>query len=319
MKQKTTAWLLALFLWWIWAHKFYLGKNGRWVLYLFFCWTWIPVILGIIEAVQLYQMKPKVFNIKYNEGDNVKQESLLSDKDKQQLSTPLLRWLVIVWGWFILLMILWFSWVLDYTEEELAQMEIEKVEQQKVADEKAEQLAIEQLEQQKQEIIEIKERLTKEIEGIGAYDTNNIKGDSISLGITLWLLGALVDIATEHENHVDTEIVDLSKQLQSKISTLQGKLYPIMRKKYGEYINKAFWHADAYIDVTTKWWYSDTIIFVWWAFTSSKNIKQIHNDVWEILIKLRFTTAEYRWIPNGAWAVYTMDTLNDNEIIKPVQ
>ena len=315
MKQKTTAWLLALFLWWIGAHKFYLWKNGRWILYLLFCRTGIPIVLWIVEAIQLYQMKPKVFNIKYNEEKDVKQEWLLSDKDKQQLKGPLLRWLVIVWGWFLLLMALGFSWVLDPSEEELAQMEIEKVEQQKIADEKAEQLAIAQLEQQRQEIIAIKERLTKEIEGIGVYDTSNIEGDAVSLGITLWLLNALVDISTEHEKHMDTEIVDLSKQLQDKTSTLQGELYPIMRKKYGEYMNKILWEDN--IEVNTKWWYADTIVIVGGIFANNKNIKREYESMEEVLFKLRFTKAEYRWIPNGAWTIFTMESVNDREIVKP--
>jgi hypothetical protein len=54
------------------------------------------------------------------------------------------------------------------------------------------------------------------------------------LGIVLGTLDTLIDLAIENENHPDTEIVILSNQLQTSISKLQAKVYPIMRRKYSE-------------------------------------------------------------------------------------
>lgn len=65
MKNKELAGFLALFLGGLGVHKFYLGKkSGLW--YLLFCWTIIPAFIGIFDAVGLFGMKKKDFDLKYN-------------------------------------------------------------------------------------------------------------------------------------------------------------------------------------------------------------------------------------------------------------
>lgn len=81
MKSKKTAWLLALFLWWIWIHKFYLWKNGQWILYLLFVRSWIPVVLGIIDSIRLFSMDDKVFFDEYNNPKS--QAEKLVEKERE--------------------------------------------------------------------------------------------------------------------------------------------------------------------------------------------------------------------------------------------
>ncbi|HEY1843428.1 MAG TPA: NINE protein [Buttiauxella sp.] len=50
-KSRITAAVLAFFLGWFGAHKFYLGKTGQGILYLLFCWTGIPAIIAFIEFI----------------------------------------------------------------------------------------------------------------------------------------------------------------------------------------------------------------------------------------------------------------------------
>ncbi|MGB3545899.1 MAG: NINE protein [Saprospiraceae bacterium] len=64
MKNKTTAALLALFLGAGGIHKFYLGQIGWGVVYLIF--PFISFFLGIINAIQLFNMSEEEFNYKYN-------------------------------------------------------------------------------------------------------------------------------------------------------------------------------------------------------------------------------------------------------------
>lgn len=65
-KSKTTAALLAIFLGGVGLHKFYLGNIGMGVLYLIFSPTLIPLIVGIVEGIQLLGMSEEAFAAKYN-------------------------------------------------------------------------------------------------------------------------------------------------------------------------------------------------------------------------------------------------------------
>lgn len=65
MKNRSVAILLALFLGWMGAHRFYLGHGGVGLIYLLFSWTGIPMLLGIVEAL-IYAVTPEVdFQMKY--------------------------------------------------------------------------------------------------------------------------------------------------------------------------------------------------------------------------------------------------------------
>lgn len=66
MKSKNTAGLLALFLWWLGIHKFYLWRNMEGIIYVLLVWTWIPMIFWIIEAFILWGINQEKFEKEYN-------------------------------------------------------------------------------------------------------------------------------------------------------------------------------------------------------------------------------------------------------------
>jgi len=82
MKNKITAWLLAILLWSIGAHKFYLWKWIQWIIYLLFCATWIPAILWILEWIIYLVNWENWFDINYNIDYITKQEYLNKLKQK---------------------------------------------------------------------------------------------------------------------------------------------------------------------------------------------------------------------------------------------
>lgn len=65
-KKKSTAFLLALFLGWCGAHKFYLGERMSGWIYVFWFWTFVPLLLSMYEALTLAQMSLVSFNMTYN-------------------------------------------------------------------------------------------------------------------------------------------------------------------------------------------------------------------------------------------------------------
>ena len=66
MKKKTTAALLAIFLGGLGVHKFYLKEAGSGITYLLFFWTCVPLVLGLIQGINLLSMSEDQFNRRYN-------------------------------------------------------------------------------------------------------------------------------------------------------------------------------------------------------------------------------------------------------------
>jgi len=63
-KSRITAAILALFLGWAGAHKFYLGKTGMGLVYMIFCWTVIPAIVAFIEGIIYLMQSDEEFETK---------------------------------------------------------------------------------------------------------------------------------------------------------------------------------------------------------------------------------------------------------------
>lgn len=64
-RNRTSAALFALLLGGVGAHKFYLGQRSAGVLYLAFCWTGVPMLVALVEGVQLLGMSDADFTAKY--------------------------------------------------------------------------------------------------------------------------------------------------------------------------------------------------------------------------------------------------------------
>lgn len=66
-KSRMAAALLAFFLGFFGAHKFYLGQIGLGIIYLLFSWTFIPAIVAFIEFILLLTMSDERFDQKYGQ------------------------------------------------------------------------------------------------------------------------------------------------------------------------------------------------------------------------------------------------------------
>ncbi len=64
-KNRVLAALLAFFLGWFGAHKFYLGRIGQGILYLIFCWTAIPALIAFVEFIIYLVTSDEEFAKKY--------------------------------------------------------------------------------------------------------------------------------------------------------------------------------------------------------------------------------------------------------------
>ena len=107
MKEKNVAWILALFLWWLGIHKFYLWNWIIGFIYLLFCWTRVPCVLWIIEAIMIFMMDDEEFDIKYNWKEPTKEKK----KNKRQLEKEkeednIIRRYFLIWMWVLLIIMI---------------------------------------------------------------------------------------------------------------------------------------------------------------------------------------------------------------------
>ena len=65
-RERWIAVLLAFFLGWIGAHKFYLGQPGWGVLYLIFSGTGVPWLIALFEGIYYILIGYDEFHAKYN-------------------------------------------------------------------------------------------------------------------------------------------------------------------------------------------------------------------------------------------------------------
>ena len=64
-KSRVTAALLAIFLGWCGAHKFYLGQTGWGIIYFLFSWTLIPFLVAPIEGILYLLSTERAFALKH--------------------------------------------------------------------------------------------------------------------------------------------------------------------------------------------------------------------------------------------------------------
>ena len=67
-RSKSLAEFVSLFFGSFGLQKFYLGQTNKGILSILFCWTFIPLLIGIIDFVELALMSKENFAIKYNGG-----------------------------------------------------------------------------------------------------------------------------------------------------------------------------------------------------------------------------------------------------------
>jgi TM2 domain-containing membrane protein YozV len=56
----------AIFLLWLWVHKFYLGKPVQWFIYILFIFTFMPFIISLVEWFLYLVNSREWFYINYN-------------------------------------------------------------------------------------------------------------------------------------------------------------------------------------------------------------------------------------------------------------
>lgn len=144
-----------------------------------------------------------------------------------------------------------------------------------------------------EEAIKLKNSLEDYVKDIDDYDFSKFRG-SIEL-----LEGELIQFAIwgklveKGEDSDDEEIQKLAKQLKTKVTRVQTREFPIIRKEYAKIAANKMWEED--IEVRSSGTSNRQITFIGGVFAANKNKKKFQEDINSIMLEFRFNRVNYKW------------------------
>ena len=169
-------------------------------------------------------------------------------------------------------------------------------------------------EAKKEETLKLKEQLEIELKsinnGIEFADGNTFEELQIDI-IVFSNWATIIKKAKESEN---AEVIKLGLKLKSKVSKIQTKEFPNLRKKYAKIVAQIMWESD--IDVSVNGTGKKYINFAGGIFATNKNKKDFQIKLQEVLEMYRFNQARYRWYKGER--EYTYYTIFEGKDSEPV-
>lgn len=196
-----------------------------------------------------------------------------------------------------------------FTPEELAERE-----QQKAAAEQAQKDAAAKAAQAK--IDEIKQQLQRELDSLNKpFNNATYRGSKDSLMLELVLFGAWAKMVNEHKNNPDPGVKAMAQELERKVSALQVKEFPLMRKAYGDVVAQGVWESN--IDVNVLGPANKTMELTASIFANNKNVKDAHAALGDAFTLYRFTRVNYKWYKyDDEYNYYTIDSQPDSAVVE---
>ncbi len=160
------------------------------------------------------------------------------------------------------------------------------------------------------------EQLEREIASIPSIQASKYTEDVSSINVGLLLIGAWASLYEEGDKlDLNEEAKQKRQQFRQLLVNKQSQMLPAMRDAYGPAMRQQLWEADG--SARTIGAGFRTVEFVSTAFARNANIKQIHTDIRENLMLLRFTRAQYKWFKQASeFSYYTLEVPKDSEIVK---
>lgn len=180
---------------------------------------------------------------------------------------------------------------------------------------KKEEIAKKQKESQKQaEVDKAKEEINNFIAVVEGHKEISYEASTVRwLEMEALLFWSYAVTVEKYRDSEYPEVKNLALDLEKKVSSLQSKQFPKMRKAYVGLVDKTMWEYN--IDVYSKWSYNWTIEFVWGYFASNKNKLDTYSTLSEMLRLLRFDRANFKWYEyDDEYTYWTIDSLTDTKV-----
>jgi hypothetical protein len=160
------------------------------------------------------------------------------------------------------------------------------------------------------------EQLDREIASIPSVQASNYTEDITSINTGLLLIGAWALLYEEGENlNLNEEVRQKRQQFRQLLVRKQTNLLPAMRDAYGPAMRQQLWEADGSARTIGAGY--KTVEFVSATFARNANIQQIHLEIRENLMMLRFTRAQYKWLKQASdFTYYTLEAPKDSDVVK---
>lgn len=177
----------------------------------------------------------------------------------------------------------------------------------------AHELEIKKLEIEK--LTQLKEKLSRELASVNEGIDFSIYRESIDfLQIELAIFGTWAKMIQEGTTSKNMDIQKLAKEIQTKVSKIQIKEFPILRKAYSEIVSKKMWEND--IEVSSSGKKNTFLNFTGSIFAANKNKQLFQQEVQEILMMFRFKQSRYRWYKGeNQYTYYTIYKGKDSDLV----
>ncbi|MFW0862067.1 MAG: hypothetical protein ACKKL6_00565 [Candidatus Komeilibacteria bacterium] len=188
-----------------------------------------------------------------------------------------------------------------FTEEQKAELE-------KTRKEAAEKAKTDQ-------ITKDKEQLQRELDSFNTpFDSSAYRGSADALTMEAVIFNVWAQLINEYKESSDLELKSMANQLEQKVSQLQVKEFPLMRKNYADMLAEKLWEEN--LEVVIKGSSNDTLELISGVFASNKNIADIQSTIESMLELLRFSRVNYKWYKyDSDYTHYTIDSEYDSEVV----
>ena len=168
-------------------------------------------------------------------------------------------------------------------------------------------------ETEEKRISDFKEQLQKEIDGIENFNGDEYRSDVTKIQGEVFMFSLWAALSKNASQESDEEIKNLGTILAQKVSQLQVREFPLLRKAWADLMKTQLWVND--VDVEIYGTANNTLELTGYYFASNSNVQQIQLTIADMLKLLRFDRVNYKWYAyDSSYPYYTIESLKDSEI-----
>ena len=202
-------------------------------------------------------------------------------------------------------------------QREIAAREVEAARQaveQVAAEQRRAEMAAARVEAEQGKVAQHIEQLDREIASIPSTSAAKYTETVEQINVALILFG-MWNLLYEQGVNLDLgpEGQKKHQRFKSLLVRKQAEMFPALRDAYGPAMRRQLWEADGSARTIGAGY--RTVEFVSATFARNANIMQIHTEIQENLMMLRFTRAQYKWFKQASeYSYYDLDPPRDTDL-----